>query len=85
MACRALHELESIADDLEAEAESLERFSAAKRGSNEAEREAALCRVEAGMVRQEAKRFAYPHHCKNPFEGTSPKFPTIGAARRNGQ
>ena len=57
MALRALQELAQVADDLDAEADDLERFSAAKRGSNEAEREALLCRFEAGEVRREVRRF----------------------------
>jgi len=56
MALRALQELVQVAVDLEVEAEALERFSAAKRGSNEAEREAALCRVDARRIRLEAGR-----------------------------
>lgn len=61
MALRALSELASVADDLETQAEEQERFSAAKRGSNEAEREATLLRAEAGRVRREVEQFAsYP-------------------------
>lgn len=57
MALRAHQELLQVAVDLDDQAEELERFSAAKRGSNEAEREAMLCRVEAGEIRREARRF----------------------------
>lgn len=57
MALRALQELQDVADDLDAEAEALERFSAARRGDNEAERDALVCRFEAGEVRREVRRF----------------------------
>lgn len=57
MALRAMHELVAVADDLDAEAEVLERHAAWKRGDGEAELDAMMCRVEAGMVRQEARRF----------------------------
>lgn len=57
MASRAAQELANYALDLETQADALERMAAAKRGSNEAEREAMMCRSEAARVRREIERW----------------------------
>jgi hypothetical protein len=54
---RARQELMMYASDLEAEVDALERVAAASRGSNEAECEAMMCRLEARVVRRDINRF----------------------------
>lgn len=57
MASRAAQELADYANDLEVQADDLERIAASKRGGNEAQREAMMCRSEAAQVRREIERW----------------------------
>lgn len=57
MALRAYHELLAVEQAFTQEAEELDVYAAKKRGNHEAEREAALCRIEARNVRKELERF----------------------------
>ena len=57
MASRSAHELVSIADDYEREANEFEQHVAMRRGDMKLEREAINCRSEARRVRRELERF----------------------------